>query len=262
VVSAISLAYHVFGKYRSLVTMSSTSDRGPQPDEPQVPYYVISSCCSKAAGSRKLHIPAAGGTTPICEAETREERGEWDTKQIETRPPSWREGRWCKKCRERWNDGAACVQSDDLDGRKIASTRVSEELRERVDAYAERMGLTRGEIVRNAVRDYLVDDRGVRRGTRERRSRGTETIIDETECGLIRCMRGLGMDMDEVIDEIGAAQSTIRPHATGTCRCNTPVPPTIYNSGGERAATGKIINEEKTEEIRRKWRAERARRDN
>lgn len=137
--------------------MSSTSDRGPQPDEPQIPYYVISSCCSKAAGSRKLHIPAAGGTTPICEAETRDQRGEWDTKQIETRPPSWREGRWCEKCRERWDNGENAVATEGLvDGERVASTRVSEELRERVDAYAERMGLTRGEIVRRALRYMLM----------------------------------------------------------------------------------------------------------
>ena len=147
--------------------MSATTDRGPTSDEPDVPYYVISSNLSTSSGTRKIHIPAAGGRAPICEAELHgdgkraDDTSEWKTKDIKTRPPSWRDGKWCKNCLSLW-DGEAVQETDGgaLTSGKLPSFRVGDELREHIDTHTERMGLTYGELARQAIRAYFVSDSG------------------------------------------------------------------------------------------------------
>jgi len=97
--------------------MSETRGRGPTEDEPDVPFFVISANGAKGTGQKKLHIPAAGGQTPICESVTRVngEKTEWRTKEIALRPPSWRDGRWCEDCRDAYERVEQGRSDEDLD---------------------------------------------------------------------------------------------------------------------------------------------------
>jgi len=140
------------------MSTDASTDRGPRPDEPDVPYFIISGNGATGTGQRRLHIPAAGGNSPICEHEVHRDGSEWNAKSIKTRPPSWREGRWCERCIEIWKDTPVEDEggvTDYQDSRKIPSTRVDESLYERVESYCERMGLRKGELVRRCVQRYL-----------------------------------------------------------------------------------------------------------
>jgi len=141
--------------------MSKTQDRGPTEDEPQVPFYVISANGPNGTGVNKLHIPAAGGRRPICESVTHGGgKPEWRTKEIAVRPPAWREGRWCEDCRDAYERFGRGQSDGDLEERmSISKIHLTGEIAEEVNDYCRRMGLTKGEIFRAAIKQFFRNER-------------------------------------------------------------------------------------------------------
>jgi len=83
------------------MSTDASTDRGPQPGEPDIPCILITSCHTGGHG-RRLHIPDTDGEEPVCEHELQLSDEYWKVKRIETHPPSWREERWCENCLEWW----------------------------------------------------------------------------------------------------------------------------------------------------------------
>jgi len=141
------------------MSTDASTDRGPRPDEPDVPYILITSVRT-GGHNRALHIPGAGGQRPVCGQSLQNDDAYWNAKPIETHPPSWRDEKWCGECLEWWRefretDGMLAEQSG-----KIEGVELSRSIKEELDGYCARAGVSRLQAHRRALRAFLGVDTG------------------------------------------------------------------------------------------------------